>query len=66
MSKHNTTKEEFMKEKYITCPKCSYNNEKGRFQQFGKCLKCGTILDQKTHFMIEMMKKIKADKKRRS
>jgi len=60
------TKEEFMKKKYITCPKCSYNNERGRFQQYGKCLKCGEILDQKTYFMINMMKKIKDNKRRRT
>lgn len=58
-------KDEFIKKVYITCPKCSYNNERGRFNQFGTCLKCGEILDQKTYFMIQMMKKLKDDKRRR-
>lgn len=65
MKKYKTTKEEFMKQNYITCPYCQYNNEKGRFSQYGKCLNCGEILDPKMHFMIEMLKKAKDDKRRR-
>ena len=59
------SKDEFMKKNYIMCPNCKYNNERGRFNQFGTCLKCGKILDKKTHYMIEMMKKIK-DNERKS
>ena len=65
MEKKDLTKEDFMKKKYITCPKCSYNNERGRFNQYGTCLKCGEILDQKIYFMIEMMKVAKDNKRKR-
>lgn len=63
---HKTTKEDFMKQNYLTCQKCGYNNERGRFMQYGKCLNCGAILDKKTHFMIEMLKRVKDDKRKRS
>ena len=58
--KHRTKAEqdEFIKQNFITCKKCGYNNEKGRFNQYGTCLKCGSILDEKTHFKIEMLKKL--------
>lgn len=58
-------KKDFMEKNYITCPECSYNNERGRFNQFGTCLKCGAILDQKVYFMIEMMKVAKDNKRKR-
>lgn len=54
----------FMGVNYITCEKCGYNNERSRFMQFGTCLKCGKILDEKTYFMIEMMKRIKNNKRK--
>lgn len=66
MKTFETSKEEFMKKNYVACPYCKYNNEKSRFLQFGTCLNCGKILDKKTHFMIEMMKKVKEDKRKRS
>lgn len=59
-------KKEFVKTHYIKCPRCEYNNEKKRFMQYGTCLKCGEILDHKTYFMIEMMKKIRDNKRKRS
>jgi predicted Zn-ribbon and HTH transcriptional regulator len=65
MKTFETSKEEFMKKNYVTCENCGYNNERARFLQFGRCLKCKKILDKKTHYMIEMMKKIK-DNERKS
>lgn len=64
MRKFKTSKEDFMKQKYITCDKCGYNNEKSRFLQYGKCLKCDTILDQKVYFMIEMNKRLRNNKRK--
>lgn len=58
------SKEEFMRKNYIACPYCKYNNERARFLQYGTCLNCGKILDQKTHFMIEMMKKVKDNQRK--
>lgn len=58
------SKDEFVKKNYVTCPKCEYNNERGRFNQYGTCLKCGEILDEKTYFMIQMMKRIKDNKRK--
>lgn len=58
-------KEEFIKKHYYTCEKCGYNNEKSRFMQFGTCLKCGNKLDDKVYFMIEMMKRMKENKRKK-
>jgi predicted Zn-ribbon and HTH transcriptional regulator len=66
MKTFKTTKEEFMKQNYVTCNNCGYNNERSRFLQYGKCLRCDTILDDKTYFMIQMMKKLKNNKRKRS
>lgn len=56
--------QDFIKEKYITCKYCGYNNEKGRFTQFGVCLKCGKVIDKRAHFKTEMLKKIRDNKRR--
>lgn len=58
-------KQEFLKKHYYTCKHCGYNNEKKRFLQFGICLNCGKILDEKTHFMIEMLKKMNDNKRKK-
>lgn len=60
------TREEFLKATFTTCKKCGYNNERGRLHQYGTCLNCGTILDDKIYFMIEMRKKLKNNKRKRS
>lgn len=62
--KTNLSKEDFMKKNYITCKICGYNNERGRLMQYGTCLKCGKILDEKTYFMIQMMKKVRENKRK--
>lgn len=59
------SKDSFMKRNYITCKYCDYNNERARFLQYGKCLKCGKVLDEKTYFMIEMMKRINNNKRKK-
>lgn len=59
-------KEEFIKQHFYTCENCGYNNEKKRFLQYGVCLNCGKILDKKTYFMIEMMKRMKDNKRKNS
>lgn len=58
-------KEKFIKAHYYTCDKCGYNNEKSRFMQYGTCLRCGSKLDEKVYFMIEMMKRIKNNERKR-
>jgi DNA-directed RNA polymerase subunit RPC12/RpoP len=65
MRKFKEDKQEFMKKNYLTCKYCGYNNEKARFLQYGVCLKCGKILDEKTYFMIQMMKRINDNKRRK-
>lgn len=64
MKKHKISKDEFIAKIYITCKKCGYNNEKSRYFKYGKCLKCGAILDEKTYFMIQMTKRLKDNKRR--
>lgn len=62
------TKEErkqFVKENYVTCPHCKYNNEKMRLRKYGLCLNCGKILDEKTYFLIQIKKRLD-DNKRKS
>ena len=63
--KKDLSKEEFIKKHYCTCKKCDYNNERGRLNQYGTCLKCGEILDKKIYFKIQMMKRINDDKRKR-
>lgn len=58
------TKEDFIKAYFITCPVCGYNNERKRNNQYGTCLKCGAILDDKTYFMIRMQELIKNNKQK--
>ena len=50
-------KKENIMDKYITCDECGYNNEKHRFEAFGTCLHCGKILDNKTYFKAQMVRK---------
>lgn len=57
--------QDFLKANYVTCNHCGYNNEKARLRQYGTCLNCGKILDEKMYFMIEMMKKLKANSRRK-
>lgn len=64
MRKFKTSKEDFLRKTYIKCPKCKYNNEKGRLNHYGTCLKCGSVLDNKKYFMIEMMKKLKDNERK--
>ena len=49
----------FIKDNFVVCDKCGYNNRKGRFDNFGCCLRCGAILDKKIYFKRQMRKKIK-------
>lgn len=50
------SREEFIKSKYNTCPKCGYNNKKDYTKTFGDCLNCQYILDEKTYFKRKMNK----------
>jgi ribosomal protein L37AE/L43A len=49
-------REEFIKNNYITCKYCGYNNKRNRFDNFGTCLCCGKILDKRTYFIARLMK----------
>lgn len=53
------TKEDFIKEKYNTCPKCGYNNKKDYTKMYGDCLQCHYILDTKAHFKRNMNKTLR-------
>lgn len=52
------SKEKFIEDRFITCDKCGYNNEKDRFQAFGTCLHCGKVLDDKVHFKATLSKMV--------
>lgn len=64
MRRSNDTKKEFMEKNFVVCPYCHYNNEKNRFYQFGTCLKCSKIIDEKVYFTIEMRKRILNNKRK--
>lgn len=34
---------------FVVCQFCGYNNEFNRFQNYGTCLRCHKIIDQKTY-----------------
>lgn len=44
-------KDKWLKERFITCKYCGYNNFKNRLESFGTCLRCGKIIDEKSYFM---------------
>lgn len=49
--------EELMKSTYITC-KCGYNNSKEKLNLYGKCLRCGEILDKRIYLKVMMRGRI--------
>lgn len=57
-------KEAFMKDNYITCCNCGYNNEKKRLKKYGVCLNCGEPLDDEAYFMIKMQTLLTQSKRR--
>lgn len=38
----------FIEEHFITC-ECGYFNKKGRIDNYGFCLRCGKVLDEKAY-----------------
>ena len=50
-------KKDKIMDRYITCDGCGYNNEKKRFEAFGTCLSCGKVLDERTYFKAQMVKR---------
>ena len=50
MKKYEDTKNEFMIARFITCKYCGYNNFKNRLENFGTCLRCGEIIDERSYF----------------
>lgn len=44
------TRTEFMKNNFVVCPFCGYNNKVEKFIRFGTCLRCLEILDEKVYF----------------
>ena len=52
----NKVIDKFVKDNYITC-ECGYNNEKHRFENYGTCLRCGKILDDKIYIYSLLRKK---------
>lgn len=59
-------RKEFVKDLFVTCPHCQYNNEKQRLRKYATCLNCGEILDKKTYFLIQLKKKMEDVNRRRS
>lgn len=56
--KNYESKEEFLKDNFIKCKYCGYNNEKNRFQNFGKCLCCDEILDSRVFYIKKLKKQL--------
>ena len=49
MKHYEEKRNEFIEKKYITC-ECGYNNRKNRLENFGTCLRCGRIIDERSYF----------------
>lgn len=47
---HKGDYEEFIKDNFTICPCCGYYNKKEYFNNYGTCLNCGKILNQKKYF----------------
>ena len=63
MKHYKDTKKEFLKNRFLTC-KCGYNNERKRLENFGTCLRCGEIIDEKSYFKRKVMGDLYGKKKR--
>ena len=63
MKKYEDTKNEFMVARFITCPYCGYNNFKNRLENFGTCLRCGEIIDEKSYFKRKVGRSLYGKKK---
>ena len=64
--KKTETYEEFMKNNFVACPHCGYNNKYETFIKFGTCLRCLQIIDDRVYFKnrlgIERRKQMKEAK----
>lgn len=49
MKHYEEKRNEFIEKNYITC-ECGYNNRKNRLENFGTCLRCGKIIDERSYF----------------
>jgi len=56
--KNYKSKEEFLENTFVKCERCGYNNEKKRFQNFGKCLCCGEIMDSRIFYFRKLKKQL--------
>lgn len=55
MSKVGSDKHKaFIEENFVVCDKCGYNNRKGRIDNFGFCLCCKKILDEKAYLKYKL------------
>lgn len=41
---------EFIKVRFTTCKYCGYNNFKKRLENYGTCLRCNRVIDEKSYF----------------
>ena len=57
---------EFIKVRFITCKYCNYNNYKGRLENYGTCLRCGKIIDERSYFKKRLGGELYGKKKRNS
>ena len=39
----------FVNERFVTCKYCGYNNKKRRLENYGTCLRCRKIIDEKSY-----------------
>lgn len=59
-------REKFVKERFVTCKYCGYNNFKKRLENFGTCLRCGEIIDERSYFKVKLGGKIYGKKIKRA
>ena len=40
----------FIEENFVVCDKCGYNNKRGRLDNYGFCLRCNNVIDERAYF----------------
>ena len=50
MKRKEETINKFICERFVVCSNCGYNNFKKRLENFGTCLRCGEVIDERSYF----------------
>ena len=57
---------DFINARFKVCSNCGYNNYKGRLENYGTCLRCGEIIDERSYFKKKLGGELHGKKKRNS